>query len=128
MTPTDVLAMAQGLMDRADARTAGLWPRAAALLARQALEEGLDAYWHERGVPLGEFGTRPQLICLREYLGDSALAGRAHHTWAALSEACHHHPYELAPGHGELSAWIAAVAELLPGLEAQSRRPPLALG
>ena len=31
----------------------------------------------------------------------AALAGRAHHTWAALSEACHHHAYELAPGQAQ---------------------------
>ena len=42
MTPTETLAMAQRLLDRPDAKTAGLWPRAAALLARQALEQGLD--------------------------------------------------------------------------------------
>jgi hypothetical protein len=121
MTPTETLAMAQALLERADAKTAGLWPRAAALLARQAMEQGLDDYWRERGLALDEFGTRPQLICLREYLGDDALAGRAHHTWAALSEACHHHPYELAPGHAELTAWIDTVGELLPELAAPAR-------
>ena len=128
MTPAETLALAQQLLERADATTAGLWPRAAALLARQALEQGLDGYWRERGVALHELGTRPQLICLREYLGDMALVGQAHHTWAALSEACHHHAYELAPSHGELSAWIATVADLLPGLEAQGRSRPEARG
>lgn len=120
MTPAETLAMAEQLLDRPDAKTAGLWPRAAALLARQALEHGVDAYWRERGVALHECGTRPQLICLAEYLGDAALAGRAHHTWSALSEACHHHPYELAPGHGELRSWIATTAELLARLESRS--------
>ena len=121
MTPAATLAMAQQLLERADAKTAGLWPRAAALLARQALEQGLDDYWRERGLPLHDCGTRPQLICLGEYMGDAALAGRAHHTWAALSEACHHHPYELAPGHRELVNWIGTVGELLPQLTAPER-------
>jgi hypothetical protein len=121
MTPTETLAMAQQLLDRADATTAGLWPRAAALLARQALEQGLDAYWREKGLPLHGCGTRPQLICLGEYIGNAALAGRAHHTWAALSEACHHHPYELAPGQGELATWIDTVGKLLPELAAPAR-------
>ena len=122
MTLPELLAMAKQLLERPDAKTAGLWPRAAALLARQALEKGLDEYWRERGVALDEFGIRPQLICLREYIGDAALAGRAHHTWAALSEACHHHPYELAPGHDELKAWLGAVDELLKGaLQAPAR-------
>jgi len=116
VTPTETLAMAQQLLNHADAKTEGLWPRAAALLARQALEQGLDAYWRDRGLPLDDCGTKPQLICLGEYLGDATLAGRAHHAWSALSEACHHHPYELAPGHGELAAWIESVGEVLPGL------------
>ena len=122
MTPSETLAMAQQLLERTDAKTAGLWPRAAALLARQALEQGLDEYWRERGMPLNELATRPQLICLREYLGDPILAGRAHHAWAALSEACHHHPYELAPGHGELTTWLAAVAELLKGMTLDAKK------
>ncbi len=116
MTPAETLAMAQQLLDRADLKTAGFWPRAAALLARQALEQGLDEYWRDQGVALDGFGTRPQLICLREYIGDAVLAGRAHHTWAALSEACHHHPYELALGHGELANLIGNVSALLPAL------------
>jgi hypothetical protein len=117
MTPQETLAMAQQLLARSDPKTAGLWPRAAAFLARQALEQGIDDYWRAKGLPLHDCGTRPQLICLGEYLGDASLAGRAHHTWAALSEACHHHPYELAPGRGELAAWIATAGELLPQLE-----------
>jgi hypothetical protein len=115
VTPNETLAMAQQLLARSEPDTAGLWPRAAALLARQALEQGLDDYWRAKGLPLHDCGTRPQLICLAEYLGDASLAGRAHHTWAALSEVCHHHPYELAPGQDELRAWLRAVADLLNG-------------
>jgi hypothetical protein len=119
VTPAETLAMAERLLERADARTAGLWPRAAALLARQALEQGLDGYWQQRGMALQACGTRQQLLCLREYLGDDALAGRAHHTWAALSQACHHHAYELAPSHGELRAWLGTVGELLAGMASE---------
>ena len=117
MTPTETLALAQQLLDRPDAKTASLWPRAAALLARQALEHGLDDYWRSRGIPLQAIGTTPQLVCLAEYLPDTDLAGRTRHTWHALSQACHHHPYELAPGRDELSAWMATVGELLAALD-----------
>lgn len=55
---------------------------------------------------------RTQLICLRSYLGDAALAARAGHAWSALRRACHHHPYELAPTAGELSSWFAVVGDL----------------
>jgi hypothetical protein len=110
------LVAARELLDRTDAETSGLWPRAAALLARQALEQGLDDYWRAKGLSLGDCGTYQQLICLADYLGDASLVGHAHYAWAALSEACHHHPYELAPGQGELGAWIDSLSQLLPEL------------
>jgi hypothetical protein len=69
----------------------------------------VDDYWVARRIPLDSCGTRQQLICLREYFGDDELAGRIHHAWNALSLACHHHPYELAPTLGELSGWIQVV-------------------
>jgi hypothetical protein len=106
--------MAQRLLDRPDARTAGLWPRAAALLARQALEQALDEYWRSRQLPLDQLPTRPQLICLREYLHDDAgLAGSVNHAWNALSQACHHHPYELAPSLTDLQRHMLVVADLI---------------
>lgn len=104
--------MARQLLDRASPDTAGLWPRAAALLGRQALEMAVDDFWHSRRLELDSCPTRPQLICLREYLGDADLAGRVHHAWNALSQACHHHPYELAPTVGELAGWIGIAEEL----------------
>jgi hypothetical protein len=110
MTPTETLAVAQQLLERADPRTAGLWPRAAALLARQALEETLDAFWLARNFPLEGMPTRPQLICLGHYLKDEAQAAALRHTWNALSGACHHHPYEVAPTVEELSGWIGTVS------------------
>lgn len=117
MTPQELLAAAERLLDRPDARTAAIWPRAAALLARQALEQGLDAYWRGRGVKLAELGTKPQLICLAGYLPDQAVAGRASHAWSSLTQACHHHPYELGTGRDELETWLGAVAELLAATE-----------
>jgi hypothetical protein len=112
-----LLDLARGLLRRADPRTAGLWPRAAALLGRQALEAGLDAYWAGRGIALGDCATRSQLICLRSYLPDAPLAARVHHAWGALSDACHHHGYELAPTAGELGALLETVGELLEAVD-----------
>jgi hypothetical protein len=122
-TPAEVLAMARALLDRASPETAGLWPRAAALLGRQALEMAVDEYWATRRIPLESIPTRQQMICLRDYLDDEELAGRVHHAWNALSRACHQHPYELAPTVGELSAWLL-VAERFPGSgeQAQARQ------
>ena len=39
---------------------------------------------------------RSQVLCLTAYL-DRGTASRAAYLLAALSEACHYHPYELAP-------------------------------
>jgi len=55
MTPTDLLAAARRLLDRPDAKTAAIWPRAAALLARQALEQGLDQFWRGKGLSICKF-------------------------------------------------------------------------
>jgi hypothetical protein len=113
VTPAETLSMADRLLDRTDAATAGLWPRAAALLARQALEEALDERWRKKGPALDRVTTLCQLICLQEYLDDEALAASVRQTWVELSEACHHHPYELAPTMAELRRWIAVTESLL---------------
>ena len=43
---------------------------------------------------------------------DARVAREAGYVWAALSDACHYHAYELAPTAGELTGWIDAVAGL----------------
>ena len=105
------LQLARDLLSRADPSTAGLWPRAAALLIRQALEEAVDAYWTTRQVPLESVSTHTQLVCLRMMTSDGTLPAQLHEAWGSLSRACHHHPYELAPTAGELATWIHVVEE-----------------
>jgi len=116
--PQEILAAARQLLDRPDSGTSGVWSRAAALLGRQAFELGLDDHWRSRGVPLASLATRPQLICVASYLPNRDIAARATHAWSALSRACHHHPYELAPNPGELRAWLVAVDEVLAAMAA----------
>ena len=107
--PAELLSLARALLSRSDAKTAGLWPRASALLARQALEAGLDGYWTSRGIAFETRSGRAKLICLAQYLADRELAGRVHQAWAALSDACHHHAYELAPTVAELAGMLDVV-------------------
>jgi hypothetical protein len=109
--------MADELLRRADPTTAGLWPRASALLALHALEASLLRLWERRSLDLQGCSMRTQLICLRSYLEDAKLAARTGHTWSALSRACHHHAYELGPTVGELHSCFSAVRELLQGVE-----------
>jgi len=56
---------------------------------------------------------RTQLICLPLYMKDEELARAIAYTWAALSTACHHHIYELAPAASELKAWADTVEAML---------------
>lgn len=101
------------MLGRVDPTTVGLWPRASALLARQALEAAVHRLWEHRRLDLQGCSMRVQFICLRTYLGDADLAARAGHAWSALSRACHHHPYELAPTAAELQRWLSVVEELI---------------
>ena len=105
------LELARDLLRRADPSTAGLWPRAAALLIRQALEEAVDDYWRVRQFPLDSLPTQVQLVCLRMLSADRTQPVQLHEAWGALSRACHHHPYELSPTAGELATWIEVVEE-----------------
>jgi hypothetical protein len=107
------LDLARGLLRRADPVTAGLWPRASALLAGQALESTVARLWTAQDLDFHACPMRTQLICLRTYLGDPDLAARAGHAWSALSRACHHHAYELAPTAMELQSWLEVVDELV---------------
>jgi len=107
------LKMARGMLDGLDPDSSGLWPRASALLARQALEATVQRLWERRTLDLAGCPMRVQLICLRTYLGDAELAARAGHAWSALRRACHHHPYELAPTADELRGWFSVVEELV---------------
>lgn len=117
MTPAALLAAARALVHRPDPASAGLWPRAAALAARRALEETLDRLWAVRAPGLQEASAAAQLACLPAHLGDAALAGDTAFAWSALSSACHHHDYELTPTAEELETRFAVVERLIARVE-----------
>lgn len=121
MTPHELLAAAMRLTQRPDAATAGIWPRAAALLARQALEQAMAAMWAAKpqAAGLAGSGMRSQLLCLTAYL-DSETAARAAYLTGALSHACHYHPYELAPTAAELTGWLDQAAQVVTLMQAAS--------
>lgn len=111
--PHDLLSAARRLVDTHASTTTGVWARAAALLARQALEvtvgEMLDA--EAPGVRAAPFRT--QFLVLRALHQSDDLAARAAYTWVALSQATHHQGYELPPTSEALRGWIAAVEQLV---------------
>ena len=109
MTVDEQLAWARRMLDHAEAATAGVWPRASALLARHALEELLEEFWAVHAPPLVRANKRAQMVALRGYppVADAVAGIRV--AYAGLSAGCHHHPYELPPTRAELDGLIATV-------------------
>jgi hypothetical protein len=104
----------------------GTWPRAVALLARQALEQGLDDFWSACAPRVRGASRRSQLLCLGAYLHDDGVVSGVRYAWHGLSRACHHQVYELPPTATELDRWLDAVDALLaydPSRPAPSSRP-----
>jgi hypothetical protein len=112
VNPRQLLAAAKVIVARPDAVRSTLWPRAATLLARQALEARVRAEWREGELPMADRSMTHQFHVLTQ-LRDAETAGRAHQTWAELSHACHYHPVDLSPTSGELTAWIDTVDQLV---------------
>ena len=87
-------------------------PRTAALLARCALEEWLDAKsaaWSSSSYPLPT--TKSKLVALQA-LDDHDLGVRAQRAWNALSRNVHHHAYELQPSAAEVRHLVKQVRGL----------------
>ena len=87
LTPRDLLAEARRMLDEPSPGTAAIWPRAAALLARQAIEESLESYWAVRAPGVQRLNMRAQLGCLGVYLEPASLAHEVAFTWHALSRS-----------------------------------------
>jgi len=112
-----LVSAARDLVRNEGAATAGLWPRAAALLARQGLELAMARLWDVTAPGLEKTSTRCQLLCLRNMLNDRELGGRATLTWNSLSDACHHRVYELPPTASELNSALETVWDLAEAVE-----------
>lgn len=97
-----VLVAARALVDEPDAGTAGLWPRAAALLTRQVLEQSIDSLWALRAPAMRWTTWRAKLLSLPVAMSDADLVADAVYAWHALSAASHLHAHELAPTRAEL--------------------------
>ncbi len=111
MTPLETVELAERLAREPDPSLSGLWPRCVAVLTRQAIEAAATR------CVLSAYGVEPRtlrmrLFLLRKALQEEDLARRAAWTWAALSDACHHHGYELAPSPHDLSTWLATARAL----------------
>jgi hypothetical protein len=109
MNPTDLLQVATKLVDTTAGETSGLWSRAAAMLARQALEGALREFLRDEAPGAHEAPFKTQLLLLRALHQDKELAARTAYAWGALTRATHHQGYELGATAEELRAWIETV-------------------
>jgi hypothetical protein len=104
--PADLLVVARHLLARTGSGgelAAGVWPRSAAVLARQALEQSLTSLWRQRGLDLAAASARAQLLCLEEYLGGTELAPESDRGSNVFGQGCDG-PAPLAGGalvHGQ---------------------------
>lgn len=85
--------------------------RAAALLARSALEARIDQWLLDGGRPMPAASTRVKLVCLR-VLVEEDKGREAAWLYARLSHACHQHAYELAPNAVEIVELVHGVQQL----------------
>jgi hypothetical protein len=111
-SPTELLAAADELLSAPRSVSAGWWPKAVALLIRQALERSMESLWLAKAPGVAMASKRAQLLCLRSFV-DRRLALQANAAWAALSRACHDHAYELPPTAGELARWFETTEALV---------------
>lgn len=109
----DLLRAARSLMSAGATQLHGCWPRAVALLGRQALEGALDDMWAQRAPGVQQASRTAQLLCLSTYLEGPELVRGVRYAWHALSRACHHHAYELPPTAVELDGMLAATERLV---------------
>lgn len=112
MRADDLLAHADRVLGRVDPVASPRRIRIAAFLIRQALECEVG----DRCSGLADGLTHPvrmrtRLLVLRAL--DQSGAGAAEYAWNALSDACHHHAYELAPTLSQLQHLHAVVADLV---------------
>ncbi len=104
------LELGRSLLDRSGPEVEGVWSRATAHLARQDLEAELRVFWQRFAPGVEKASIRAQLLCLPFYLHrDPELARSVGWVHGRLSEACHQHPYDLAPTSEELARWVQAV-------------------
>lgn len=112
-----LVSTARDLMRMESAGAAGLAPRAAAMLGRQALELAMDRVWALTAPGMERMTMRCQRLCLGAMLNDAALGRRVEWAWHVLSDACHHGVYDLPPSTRELVSALETIWALADSAE-----------
>ncbi|MCV7056447.1 hypothetical protein [Mycolicibacterium gilvum] len=104
-----LLARADKLLDSPDRTALGNSARLAAFLARQAVEELIDARCAElTGVQI-VVGTASARLAVLKSLDETPTGPALIDAWHQLTGFCHHHAYQLSPTVQEVRAQCAAV-------------------
>lgn len=104
-----LLARADKLLDSPDGTALGNSARLAAFLARQAVEDLIDARCAElTGVQVVVGTTKAKLAVLKS-LDETPAGPSLIDAWHQLTGFCHHHAYQLSPTVAEVRAQCAAV-------------------
>jgi hypothetical protein len=119
----DLLDGAELILREPRYSVAGVWPRAVALLTRQAIEVAMMEFWIVRAPGLEWCSTHAQLLCLPDYVSEREIAESASHAWNSLSRICHHHPYELLPTAAELRVLLDTTRRLMTVLAGDGVQP-----
>lgn len=87
--------------------------RLAAVLARQALESIVEARCSSVDEGAVHASMKVKLIVLYALAPDDESVRTLDYAWGRLSQACHHHAYELSPTVTEVRNLCESVAEFL---------------
>jgi hypothetical protein len=109
-------------------RRAGKLARPAVYLAtpgfRLALETALTTFWESACLPVAACRSRrAQFLLLPRYCNPE-ISHRAELAWATLSQAGHHHAYELGLTAAELRRLRDEVQAIIPSLQPAGARQP----
>jgi hypothetical protein len=108
-----LLADAEGLLqgDLSVGKTHSI--RAACWVARSALEVVVSDLLAQRSYSPGDASMRSRLSCLEvAYADRPALVLTAEYAWSGLSNACHHHAFQLSPSLAEARHLVGLVGQL----------------
>ncbi|GAA1233145.1 hypothetical protein GCM10009676_15540 [Prauserella halophila] len=117
-----LLAEAVAILDGARGIPASQVTRAAAFVARQAVEDRMRQLCSDAGVEIPRANGRSRLIVLRE-LVDADVAEAAHTAWSGLSRYCHRHAFELSPTTDEVRHLIRRARLLVEPSRGPDDRP-----
>ena len=113
MTPAERLDVAEGFLERPNSAMAGLWPRACAVLIRQALEGAVREVLRERLPGSQAASGRVQFLCLGRALGDRGKARELGYVWSRMSAVLHQGAGGMAPSEVQLRGWLDRVRWLV---------------